>query len=299
MSLKNTDPGASALNPVESPGRLIAAARESHSIGPADLAVRLRLDAKIVKALERDDFENLPEPTFVKGYIRSIAKELGIDAAPILEAYAAHASLDPPTLADFSSRAPEQVGINSTIIKAVTYVLAASLILLMALWWRSAYENNTAESARGAAPGAAADSAPATPLSYSYTTIEHDEPGWRVPSPKEPFSEVSETDPTAEQLEETEPAAPGDMPGRISITTTSEAWLEIYDGAGGRLYYGMAKADKAVEIAGQTYYRFVIGNSESVTLSFNGETVDLAPYSEEGVAQFELGSAAQSEPSAQ
>ena len=120
--------------PVASPGRLVAAAREARSINPADLAARLRLDTKIIKALERDDFENLPAPTFVKGYIRSIANELDVDAEPILESYAAHVSYDPPTLADFSSRAPEQVGINSTIIKVVTYALIATLILLIILW---------------------------------------------------------------------------------------------------------------------------------------------------------------------
>ena len=115
MLAKNVEPGSAENIPVESPGRLIAAAREAHSINPGDLAARLRLDTKIIKALERDDFENLPAPTFVKGYIRSIANELDIDATLILEAYAAHASLEPPTLADFSSRAPDQVGINSTI----------------------------------------------------------------------------------------------------------------------------------------------------------------------------------------
>jgi cytoskeleton protein RodZ len=294
MLAKNVEPGLAENSPAESPGRLIAAAREAHSINPADLAARLRLDTKIIKALERDDFENLPAPTFVKGYIRSIANELNIDATLILEAYAAHASLEPPTLADFSSRAPDQVGINSTIIKMVTYVLTASLILLIVLWWRSNYQNDDVRGARTPGGDVITGEAAAAPLSYSYRVVEHDDVGWRVIAPAVPPSD--DVGDPAGLAEETryEVDSGLDELGRLTISTTSEAWVEVYDAAGGRLYYGMGRADKTVEISGHQYYRLVLGNAESVTLRLDGENIDLQPHSEQGVAQLVLGTAPQS-----
>ena len=101
---KDTDAEAQAHAAADSPGRMIARAREAASISASDLAVRLRLDTRIVKALERDDFENLPAPMFVKGYIRSIAKELGTDAEAVLSAYELQTSVEPPSLAPYRSR---------------------------------------------------------------------------------------------------------------------------------------------------------------------------------------------------
>ncbi len=286
MSSKNTESGVAAISSVESPGRILAAARESQSLSPADLAGRLRLDTKIVMALERDDFENLPAPTFIKGYIRSIAKELDIDPQTILETYEAHAMIEPPALADFSSRAPEQVGINSTIIRAITYSLAVLLIVLIALWWRSNYQNGSSGNDTMSRDEIAVESK-AEPLSYTYPIVEHGQ-GWRVAAQdsavQEDDNEPGEIVPSIE--------VNSDLQAQdLSISTTSEAWVEVYDANDNRLYVGLAKNNKPVEINGGNYYRLILGNTSSITLRLNGKEIDLDPHSQEGVAQLELGKA--------
>ena len=300
MSLKDAESGVSMSDSVTSPGRLIAAARESRSISPVDLALRLRLDGKMVKALERDDFENFPAPTFVRGYIRSISKELGVDADPILEAYATHASGEPPSLADFSSRAPDQIGINSTVIKVVTYVLLTTLILLIVFWWRSTYERGEATPVGELGESIDAHTTKADPLPYKYQVLEHDNEGWRVAPPAEPSTAdgVVVTDLPADGGEDN-PEPDLAAVGTLHISTSNEAWIEVYSAADDRLYYGTAKADSTVEIAGHAYYRLILGNTESVTLRLNGEKIDLGPYSYQGVAQLELGSPPQNDSNVQ
>ncbi len=273
----------------ESPGRMIARAREAASISPADLALRLRLDTRVVKALERDDFENLPAPMFVKGYIRSIAKELNIDADSILSAYESHTSVEPPSLADFSSRAPDQVGINSTSIKVVTYGLVALLIVLIALWARTNFRDDGASQSLSQ-PDPLMDAA--TPLPYSFAVVEHEDRTWRNTVPPEPANEPgSDTQPTTTPDDASGPPVPTTAGHNLSVTTDSEAWVEIYARDGARLYFGMARAGKAVELVDQPYFRLILGNTDSITLTFDGATVDLGPYSTQGVAQFELGTA--------
>ena len=270
----------------ESPGRMIATAREAASISPADLALRLRLDTRVIKALERDDFENLPAPMFVKGYIRSIAKELNIDAESVLAAYESHTSVEPPSLADFSSRAPDQVGINSTIIKLVTYGLVALLVVLIALWGRTNFRNDATSQTPRLQSDPLVDAA--TPLPYSFAVVEHDAQTWRNAPPPEPVTETDEgsagdADPASDQISSSTAAHD------LSVTTSSEAWVEIYSRDGARLYFGMARAGRAVELIGQPYFRLILGNTDSISLTFDGEPVDLRPYSQQGVAQLELG----------
>ena len=283
MTPKEAESGAATASPTISPGRLIANAREALSIGPADLAARLRLDTKIVKALERDDFDALPEPTFVKGYIRSIAKELEIDADTVLSAYAAATSVEPPSLADFSSRAPDQIGINSGVVKAVTYGLVGILVVLIALWWRGNYTETAEDTAAGATADAIAAADAPVPLPYTYDVVEHAEDSWRNP----PLPDEDPVPPAAGD----EPApAPVSADGhRLSIATDSEAWVEVYDRGGERLYFGMARAGQSVELDGHAYYRMVLGNTDSIRLEFDGTAIDLAPHSNEGVAQLALG----------
>lgn len=273
----------------ESPGRMIARAREAASISPADLALRLRLDTRVVKALERDDFENLPAPMFVKGYIRSIAKELNIDADSVLSAYESHTSVEPPSLADFSSRAPDQVGINSTSIKAITYGLVALLIVLIAMWARTNFRDDDASRSQSQSQTDPLMDAP-TPLPYSFAVVEHEDRTWRNTEPPQSATGVdtdTELTTAPDDIGGPPPATPAGH--TLSVTTDSEAWVEIYARDGARLYFGMARAGKAVELVDQPYFRLILGNTDSITLTFDGETIDLDPYSAQGVAQFELG----------
>lgn len=269
----------------ESPGRMVAKAREAASISPADLALRLRLDTRIVKALERDDFENLPAPMFVKGYIRSIAKELGVDSEPILAAYESHTSVEPPSLADFSSRAPDQIGINSTSIKIVTYSLVALLVVLIALWGRSNVQDTETETV--AEPQAEPYPDAGAPLPYSFDVVEHEAGSWQNVEPPAP---PVEADPDASPDAAT-PAQISPDPGShdLTVETDSEAWVEIYSADDERLYFGMARAGRAIELTGQAYFRLILGNTDSISLRFDGEVIDLEPYARQGVAQLELG----------
>ena len=295
MSATENGPDISPRGPIESPGRALAIARKSQSISPADLAIRLRLDTKIIMALERDDFENLPAPTFIKGYIRSIANELNIDSHAILESYATQAALEPPPLADFSSRAPEQIRTNSTIIKSISYGLAATLILLIALWWQTNYQNREAPP-----PDAIADhelqpepEARPGPLPlYSYDIVEDEQPRSIVTSEQAPTLLNDEAPVAMEALEDTSNLPQLVESHALLISTTDEAWVEVYDHAGNKLYLGLTRKGQLIEIDSEVYYRLTLGNADSISLQYRGDDIDLSLHSTNGVAQLELGTVA-------
>lgn len=68
-------------------GFLFKQARNEKKLGIEDVARELRLDKKIILALESEDHTQLPVSAFVCGYIRNYAKFLNIQPEPLIEYY--------------------------------------------------------------------------------------------------------------------------------------------------------------------------------------------------------------------
>lgn len=68
-------------------GNILKAARETQGLSIHEVSGQLRLGVKQIQAIEQDDFDKLPQPSIVRGFIRNYARLLNIDVAPILEAY--------------------------------------------------------------------------------------------------------------------------------------------------------------------------------------------------------------------
>lgn len=68
-------------------GNMLKAAREAQGLSIHEVCSQLRLGIKQIQAIEQDDFDKLPQPSIVRGFIRNYARLLNIDVNPILEAY--------------------------------------------------------------------------------------------------------------------------------------------------------------------------------------------------------------------
>lgn len=117
------------------PGARLRAAREAAHITVDKVATALLLDTDTIEALETDAFDRLPAPTFVRGYLRGYARIVGLPAAPILELYDSR-GFEPPPLATGVSES-SQAHTSDTVVRVVTYAVAAVLVVLVALWWHS------------------------------------------------------------------------------------------------------------------------------------------------------------------
>lgn len=68
-------------------GALIRAVRDSKGLSLRDIGSSTRISARYLEAIEADDHEHLPSSTFVKGYLREIARTLGLDEAALVQGY--------------------------------------------------------------------------------------------------------------------------------------------------------------------------------------------------------------------
>ena len=64
-------------------GMELQAARKERGLRTADVARELRISADYLRLLELGDFDQLPAPTYVSGFLRSYGKFLGLDGADL------------------------------------------------------------------------------------------------------------------------------------------------------------------------------------------------------------------------
>ena len=115
-------------------GEALRSAREAQGTSLDDAAVATRIRSSYLEALEQERFGDLGGSVYAKGFLRSYAGYLGVDPAPLLEAYRAQETPEAP-LFEHAPRAigglkPGRGG-RSWLAVAIVCV---SIILLVSLW---------------------------------------------------------------------------------------------------------------------------------------------------------------------
>src|SRR5438132_539472 len=90
--MMNMHTDTQAERPIENtrpagPGAQLRQARLDLKLAPEDVAHILHLSSRQIVALENDDYDKLPGPTYVRGYLRGYSQLLGLAAEPVVEIY--------------------------------------------------------------------------------------------------------------------------------------------------------------------------------------------------------------------
>lgn len=86
--------GPEAARGEDEPGASLRRAREAAGLDTATLASRIHLGRGTLEDLEANRFHHMP-PAYVRGYLRSCARELGVDADPWIQSFESHGMVDP------------------------------------------------------------------------------------------------------------------------------------------------------------------------------------------------------------
>ena len=76
-----------ALGNVQRPGEYLRQIRLNQKKELSDVAAELKISVKTLTALEKDEYTSLPEATFIKGYYRTYAKYLNVDATAVIQRF--------------------------------------------------------------------------------------------------------------------------------------------------------------------------------------------------------------------
>src|SRR5215207_11384121 len=68
-------------------GATLREARMRQRIDITDMEVRTKIRAKYLRALENEEWDLLPGPTYVRSFLRTYADALGLDSRALVEEY--------------------------------------------------------------------------------------------------------------------------------------------------------------------------------------------------------------------
>ena len=126
-----SDEGVTRLSTI---GEALRAAREAQGRSLHDAAEATRIRSSYLEALEEERFGELGGNVYAKGFLRSYAGYLGVDPAPLLEAYRAQETAEAPVF----EHAPRVVGGLQPGRRGPGWLAVAivcvSIILLVSLW---------------------------------------------------------------------------------------------------------------------------------------------------------------------
>ena len=80
---------------IENFGSYLKHERELRGFSLEEIATRTKISIHFLQALENNQFDDLPEKVFIKGYIRSFARIIGSDEHEMLNAF--DDTIDPPS----------------------------------------------------------------------------------------------------------------------------------------------------------------------------------------------------------
>lgn len=124
------------------PGNLLKDGRERAKLSTEDVASKLNLKHSFVVQIEANNFDQLPGPTFIRGYLRAYSKLIDMDAEPVISAFNALSGDGQADSRNTRSHRPvetirPQRNLSDPLIKYTTLIVLAAIIALSVIWWQS------------------------------------------------------------------------------------------------------------------------------------------------------------------
>ena len=266
---------ASADVPPSEYGARLAWERQRADLGVTDVAASLRLHPNQVRALEREDLARLPEPAYVRGFIRSYARILHIDAAPLLadlNAKLAPSASVVDAMTTTSDYSPVRAAAHERMSRQL--VIGVALVGLVGLGFIGWLSTQRRESA----------SAPVT----SPTVQTAPPPAVEPPAQSEentPATAASALD-DVPSVASAELAADSKTLPILLLRFSGRSWVEVTDASGKILLSELIAAGAERELNGAAPLSVVIGDANVTAVNVHGEAFDLQPFTRNNVARF-------------
>ncbi|PWI45154.1 RodZ domain-containing protein [Streptomyces sp. ICBB 8177] len=262
MSIGNSPPDASstpdAPPSVPSVGRALAQGRLDAGLTVEAISAVTRVRAPIVHAIEGDDFSRCGGDVYARGHIRSLAKAVGLDPAPLIEQYdAEHGGRPAPTPVapvydkQKISAEPRRPNWTAAMIAAIVVVVGFVGFTMF----------DGARGGGGQTVGAQASQSTA-------------------PTPVASHPAKPPTAPSAAPSNSPIAAAPGN---KVVVKLTADkgkSWVAATNDDGKSLFEGMLGSGQSKTFTDDKRVYLVIGNAGAVDMFVNGK--DLGPAGSDG-----------------
>ncbi|MCI1709764.1 MAG: helix-turn-helix domain-containing protein [Chiayiivirga sp.] len=275
-------------------GLRLRRAREARKLSVGEAAEKLRLKSATIEALEREDFDALGAPVYVRGYFSSYARLLDVPAVLVDGLFTQRAA--PPPQLHTTARVSHSRYLFDRYAKRAVYVVLTASIVVPTIYLAT----------MGRLPSHGASLTPldapnlTIPLQVATTEPASDAAAADDVGPPAPLARAGDSPVMAglgpflpsqfQPQSATPPVAPIAAPSGLSLHLNGDSWVEVLDAEGRRIEHGILRAGETRDFAPGTAVRVSLGNAEAVEVRVNGSVTDIAAYRRANVARFTVSS---------
>ena len=283
-------------------GSRLHAAREARGLELEACAHALKLPARVLRQLERDQYDGIDSKVYLASYIGKYARHLGINQASIEVELDRIKQVEPALVA--TGGISHSRFLLDRYATAATYVVLTAVIVVPMIWLgvRGTLDRDLSHLAPLDAAPVAQQDAPATTSSAAASSLAS-----RVvplpPSPvaqaqaqgQEPLMASMAPFPSLDNsgLSPAKPAVPAPVAAgtgshSLGLSLSAASWVEVVDSNGTRLEYGLLPAGSNKTYHSDQPLDVRIGNASAAQISIDGQSVGLEDYRRANVARFRV-----------
>lgn len=308
------------------PGEILRQKRLSLGWSQAQVAQNLNLSERIIEQLESGNYQQMPGHTFARGYTKAYGKLLGLDQVELVRTFDGYTGTDAKGSTVHSlGRLDEPVRLSRNVLRFVSFILVVLIIAMGLFWWQErsrqassasavSMEHVEVEGADGKTeihpidepeeqpPVTAQQPAATLPSPVGTPTPDANAVAAMTAQTAAPTPVTGSTSPAPTAPAAATPAAPASAPAAapvagsdsLNIRFTANCWTQVSDGSGKILFSGVKKGGESLEYASiKAPVNIRLGFARGAQISYNGQVVDLAPYTKGETARIKLGQAGQ------
>ena len=319
MNDRDADTGQERQAGLASVGATLAAAREEQQRSLESVAADLHLQPGVVRAIEYGDEAKLPASTFLRGYVKSYARLLGLDDTPLIAQLPKLNQYRPVPLKRVGMR---RSGVSLPRAKWLVWSLVLAVLAVIVIYgvpaverlWSQRSSNPVSDQLQLPLTGSEESKSLAQPAESDLLPVPDELPvrderieetqvteiakpavgGAPVERPDSAEAKAVEqqmldvevqTD--KQQSSKSRATAKVAGPAVVKMRFLEDSWVEM-EANGRKLVVGTQPAGSERTVRAEPPIQILLGNAPGVEISYRGEAVNLASYQRGKVARLTL-----------
>ncbi|MDO9617431.1 MAG: helix-turn-helix domain-containing protein [Pseudomonas sp.] len=298
------------------PGDSLREGREGKGWTVDEVAAQLNLTPLRLSQVEAGAFDKLPGNTFARGYVRAYAKILGMDQERLVLEFDQFTGSD-AVGSDVHSlgHIEEPVRYSQSILRFVSFAALVVLAVVGFYWWQDQAERHANESPLTSLEQFEVESADGTThihpvdepedqavliaqgtteLSLTPAIPEDaaalDSAAEQVAAAVvEPVAGVAQVEPAAVPARTVDAPAMAAGEGVVDVNFVADCWTQVTDASGKVLFSALKRKGESLQLVGQAPLELRLGFARGAQVSYNGQAVDLAPFTSGETVRIKLG----------
>lgn len=258
-------------------GNDLREAREHAGISLSELAARTRIPLTTLRAIEQNEFSKVPPGIFVRSFIRTYAREVGIDPSAAIAEFRAITASDEEPAQESQEAAPVADGIRSRLFLDLSgphhrwgfaLIVAGLTIGVVAMNRNASSESADTGSVEAVATADSIPAGPIPPAPILATPIPA-APIAADPIPDSPVPAAPIPDAPPQQTPPLVPVATAGTGVQIELRTQGPCWVRaVVDGQ--VLFERLLQPGEAQSLVAQRDIILRVGDPAALTYSING-----------------------------